>query len=741
MNSKQISTDGKVNLNINIAEKASSEIKTIRTTREKYDRLIGKLDDIIRTNGLDTELNTPDSTNKYLFAAFGFLKSKLLMVELEDLMRELGFKAPHPQDPEQYVPTKELMYLLSNPDKMSSYVLQSAVYFRLARIFSEFTYEQQVNIYVGLASQTTTTLASKQMYLYYCKTPQFQLLKDATANAKFTTRMIVSVTGEFVSDPREPRQRGYIEFEYNPPQIEYKFLDVPEMITLDDGKVYYPRKQTIYNKGILHIYTPAFVIGSVVGPLDNKKLNPTVFFEKLSLTIDQLDDRVYLDTDGFYKYKKNDEICVDKLGQKMRYDKTSIIDFMGHETEINAPLVRIGFIHNREDYFITPRLNFYLRSAAKDLGKTRETLTKWDILKHFYTKKAPISGLVTLGTIIYLSLSFSLLGVLNTLCELLPIAFLFWLAGRLDYFKHVVKSNDSVNASAVSSLQAAGAEIQQKLVREKKKIEEYGSSIKDLFEKIRVFQVDESIALQEINSSMAQYSKGVEDITGRLSDLSEHMEENFQKIRSLKDSRVLQENMINSQIKQINDVSSELKMNNEDIRVLLNETKVLVEIIQIIRSISDQIDLLSLNASIEAARAGEAGRGFAVVAAEIGKLADQTQTNLKDLTIPINKITQQIQSVYDKNSENLEKHEGFGQDLIVKIQEINEDFAYLIDSVDKNSAEVNELTQNVSATMEELSAQGEEVTGQTVLLSENAMAQANLLKTEEEKINAEAGKK
>ncbi|MBQ0782282.1 MAG: methyl-accepting chemotaxis protein, partial [Thalassolituus oleivorans] len=113
--------------------------------------------------------------------------------------------------------------------------------------------------------------------------------------------------------------------------------------------------------------------------------------------------------------------------------------------------------------------------------------------------------------------------------------------------------------------------------------------------------------------------------------------------------------IVNETVKSINSLAGEVERASEVIRQLESDTANVGSILDVIKGIAEQTNLLALNAAIEAARAGEQGRGFAVVADEVRTLASRTQDSTQEIQTVIEQLQAAARSAVDVMSSSKER--------------------------------------------------------------------------------------
>lgn len=260
------------------------------------------------------------------------------------------------------------------------------------------------------------------------------------------------------------------------------------------------------------------------------------------------------------------------------------------------------------------------------------------------------------------------------------------------------------------------------------------TSVCDVVDKQTEFVNNVSTKIDFVNSQLLNTSNNTDMLESNVKKSEEIITTGTNTI----DIMINQAKIINETIKRFKEKADTLKEYSNNID----------NIIQVINSISEQTNLLSLNASIESARAGDAGRGFAVVAGEIRKLSEQTKLATEDIKKMVKDIklnateidNEAIVGLEEINKNSILANEA--NEALLKIHESNTNVTIssniIVDNVDQmiseicaiaekvialneNSNILSDSSENTSAISEEQSAVIDEVTNQSAILQEMAL--------------------
>jgi twitching motility protein PilJ len=240
---------------------------------------------------------------------------------------------------------------------------------------------------------------------------------------------------------------------------------------------------------------------------------------------------------------------------------------------------------------------------------------------------------------------------------------------------------------------------------------------------------------QEITNT----SSAVEELTVSMKQVSNNAEASAEAARRALDAAEQGNRAVRDSLEGMQRIRSSVQASARKIKSLGDRSLEISDIISVINDITEQTNLLALNAAIEAARAGEAGRGFAVVADEVRKLAEHSRSATKDIAALIKAIqaeTNEAVVVMEEGTKEVEAGTGLADQAgkaLEAISSVVRQSAELVQEISLASKQQVRGTEGVANAMQNISA----ITRQTSQSARQAAGTVgNLVKLSEQLVEA-----
>ena len=218
---------------------------------------------------------------------------------------------------------------------------------------------------------------------------------------------------------------------------------------------------------------------------------------------------------------------------------------------------------------------------------------------------------------------------------------------------------------------------------------------------------NQRLDVQQEQTSMVAVA--MEEMTATVEEVSNNLSSSMIAITKVNDQSSQGRQLMNETVESINDVVQQIDSATQVINTFEEHSLEIMTVLEVIKSVADQTNLLALNAAIEAARAGEQGRGFAVVADEVRALAARTQASTVEINLVIDKLKISSQQAVDA----MDKSQDLVKNSMSKAQLAGENFTSVSSAVD----DIHEMNIQIAAAVEEQRATSEEINRNIMTIS------------------------
>lgn len=329
-------------------------------------------------------------------------------------------------------------------------------------------------------------------------------------------------------------------------------------------------------------------------------------------------------------------------------------------------------------------MNSFSSSALNEFNLTVEASnrdTQKALTIGMTTSVVTIIVLIVLGWSTASSIGTALSGLLHSLKDIA--------SGEGDLTKRITKtSNDELGEVVdwfnqfVDKLHGSISDVVQSI----QPLSSLSSDLGDLTGNTMSITERQSVATEQVSLVVEEMVSSVKAVSGNASSAAEAAHDAD---KAAKDGH----DIVNKTVESINALAGEVEHAGEVIRKLESDTENVGTILDVIKGIAEQTNLLALNAAIEAARAGEQGRGFAVVADEVRTLASRTQ----DSTQEIQKVIEQLQGAAQSAVEVMNHSKTRAQTSVDQAAKTGESLAAITEKVES----ISQMNMQIAAAAEQ----------------------------------------